>query len=144
MKTKQWQLPKPEKVDGEWEWVSIVRIGRSVPFGYRQDPDDGDILRPIPEELELFELAKKHLKQYSYREVAAWLSETSGRYISHVGLFKRVKNEQKRKDAASNYRFYAERYKEAAEKAKKLEQERLGARRRVSGDSSSDSEASSD
>ena len=143
MKTnKTWKLPKPQKVDGEWEWVPIVRIGRSVPFGYRQDPDDADIPQPIPEQLELFELAKKHLKQYSYREVAAWLSETSGRYLSHVGLYKRVKLEHKRKEAASIQRFYAQRYKEAAEKAEKLEEQRLGKRRRV--DDTSDSETRTD
>ena len=131
MKTKTWKLPKPEKVNGEWEWVPLVRVGRFLPFGYRQDLDDSDILIPIPEELELFEQAKKHLNQYSYREVSAWLSEVSGRYISHVGLFKRVKIEQKRKAAASIQRFYAERYKEAAEKAEKLENNRLGKRRPV-------------
>jgi hypothetical protein len=136
MKTKTWKLPKPEKVNGEWEWVPLVRVGRFLPFGYRQDPNDSDILLPIPEELELFEQAKRHLNQYSYREVAAWLSEVSGRYISHVGLFKRVKIEQKRKAAASIQRFYAERYKEAAEKAEKLENNRLGKRRPV-GESSS-------
>ena len=131
MKTKTWKLPKPEKVDGEWEWETIVRVGRFIPFWYRQDTNYCDILQPIPEELELFEQAKKHLKQYSYREVAAWLSETSGRYLSHVGLYKRVKLEHKRKKEASVQRFYAERYKEAAEKAEKLEGQRLGARSRV-------------
>ncbi len=131
MKTKTWKLPKPEKLDGEWKWESIVRVGRFIPFGYRQDTNDCDILQPIPEELELFEQAKNHLKQYSYREVAAWLSETSGRYLSHVGLYKRVKLEHKRKKEASVQRFYAERYKEAAEKAEKLEGQRLGARSRV-------------
>jgi hypothetical protein len=143
MKTKTWKLPKPEKVDGEWEWVPLVRIGRFIPFGYRQDPDDPDILQPIPEELELFEQAKKHLNQYSYREVAAWLSEVSGRSVSHVGLFKRVKIEQKRKTAASIQRFYAQRYKEAAEKAEKLESNRLGKRRPVA-DSSSAGQATAD
>jgi len=131
MKTKTWKLPKPEKVNGEWEWLPLVRIGRFLPFGYRQDPDDPDILLPVPEELELFEQAKKHLNQYSYREVSAWLSEVSGRYISHVGLFKRVKIEQKHKEATSIQRFYAERCKEAAEKAEKLENTRLGKRREV-------------
>lgn len=141
MKTKTWKLPKPEKVDGEWEWVPLVRVGRFIPFGYRQDPDDPDILQPIPEELELFEQAKKHLSQYSYREVAAWLSEVSGRSVSHVGLFKRVKIEQKRKTAAAIQHFYAQRYKEAAEKAEKLEANRLGKRRPVT-DSSSTSQSS--
>lgn len=143
MKTKTWQLPKPVKKKKTYEFVPVVRIGRIVPFGYRQDPEDDDILLPIPEELELFEEAKNHLKKYSYREVAAWLSQTSGRTISHVGLYKRVKLEQKRKSTASIYHFYAEKYKEAAEKAKKLEEQRLGARRDiVGGEDSSDSEAS--
>ena len=143
MKTKTWKLPKPEKVGGEWEWVPLVRVGRFLPFGYGQDPSDADILLPVPEELELFEQAKKHLGQYSYREVSAWLSETSGRYISHVGLFKRVKIEQKRKAATSIQRFYAEKYKEAAEKAEKLESNRLGKRQPV-GESSSPGKASTD
>ena len=92
MKTNRtWKLPKPVEVDGEYEWQPVVRVGRHVPFGYRQDPNDCDILLPIPKELELFEKAKKFIKQYSYREVAAWLSTQSERYISHVGLYKRVK-----------------------------------------------------
>jgi len=52
----------------------------------------------------LLEKAKKYLRQYSYRDVAAWLSEQSDRYISHVGLMKRVKIEQKRKREAANQR----------------------------------------
>jgi len=122
MKTnKTWTLPKPDFVDGEYVWKPVVRLGSHVPFGYRQDPDDRDILLPIPEELELFELAKKHLKRYSYREVSAWLSTQSGRYISHVGLYKRVKLERKRKTEAATQRYLAQRYKEALEKAERLE-----------------------
>ena len=127
MKTnKTWTLPKPDFVDGEYVWKPVVRLGSVVPFGYRQDPEDCDILLPIPEELELFELAKKHLKRYSYREVAAWLSTQSGRYISHVGLYKRVKLERKRKTEAATQRYLAQRYKEALEKAERLEGRLLG------------------
>ena len=133
MKTNRtWKLPKPVEVDGEYEWQPVVRVGRHVPFGYRQDPNDCDILLPIPEELELFEKAKKFIKQYSYREVAAWLSTQSGKYISHVGLYKRVKIEQQRKNEASTQRYLAQRYKEALQKAEKLETQRLGYRERVS------------
>ena len=133
MKTNRtWKLPKPVEVDGEYEWQPVVRVGRHVPFGYRQDPDDCDILLPISEELELFEKAKKFIKQYSYREVAAWLSTQSGKYISHVGLYKRVKIEQQRKNEASTQRYLAQRYKEALQKAEKLETQRLGYRERVS------------
>jgi len=124
---KVWTLPAP-KLNEKFEWRKVVRVGRLVPFGYRQDPDDCDILLPIPEELDLLEEGKKYLKQYSYRDVAAWLSEESGRYISHVGLMKRVQIERKRQREAANQRQLAEKYKKALEKAKKLEEERLGGR----------------
>ena len=133
-----WKLPEPEIVDGEYEWLSVVRVGRVVPFGYRQDPEDDDILLPTPVELEALEEAKKYLKQYSYRDVANWLSEKSGRYISHVGLMKRVKLERKRKAEALTQRYYAERYTDAAAKAETLERKRIGARASTS---SSESEA---
>ena len=138
---KTWKLPKPEMVGNEYEWLPVVRVGRIIPFGYRQDPEDNDILLPIPEELETLEEAKKFLKQYSYRDVANWLSEKSGRYISHVGLMKRVKLERQRKAEASTQRYYAERYKEAAAKAEILERNRIGARDQ---DGSSSSEARAD
>ena len=138
---KTWKLPEPELVNGEYEWLSVVRVGRVLLFGYRQDPEDDDILLPIPEELEALEEAKKYLKQYSYRDVDNWISEKSGRYISHVGLMKRVKLERKRKAEASTQRYYAERYKEAAEKAETLERNRIGARASTS---SSETEARAD
>ena len=128
MKTdKDWKLPMPEETDEGFNWQPVVRIGRTVPFGYEKDLTDLDILQPVVEELELLERAKKYLKQYSYRDVANWLSEQSGRYISHVGLMKRVKLEQKRKRQASNQRYLAERYKEALQKAEKLEAKIAGA-----------------
>ena len=128
MKTdKDWKLTMTEETDEGFNWQPVVRIGRTVPFGYEKDPTDLDILQPVVEELELLERAKKYLKQYSYRDVANWLSEQSGRYISHVGLMKRVKLEQKRKRQASNQRYLAERYKEALQKAERLE-ERIGGR----------------
>ena len=127
MKTnKTWKLPKPVEIGGKYEWKPVVRVGTHVPFGYKQDPDDQDILLPIPEELELFEKAKKFLKQYSYREVANWLSTQSGRYISHVGLYKRVKIEQQRKTEAATQRYLAQRYEEALKKAERLEGRLLG------------------
>jgi hypothetical protein len=72
-----WFLPKA--IEGEW--YPVVRVGRHVPFGYEQDPDDGMILLPIQSELELLEKAKKYLAEYSLRLVAQWLSQESGRYM---------------------------------------------------------------
>ena len=126
--TKNWKLPVPEETEDGFDWQPVVRVGRVIPFGYKQDPEDKDILLPIVEELNLLEKAKKYLRQYSYRDVANWLSEQSGRYISYVGLRHRVKLEEKRKREASNKRYLAERYKEALEKAEKIEATRFGAR----------------
>lgn len=128
--TCDWKLPLPDEVEDEYIWHPVVRIGRQIPWGYEQDPEDEDILLPIPDELELMEQAKKFLKQYSYRQVAAWLSEQSGKPISHVGLYNRVKLEYKRKTEAANQRYFAERYKKALEKAEKLEKQRIGAKTR--------------
>jgi len=118
-----WQIPLQGKLG---EWYPVIRVGRHVPFGYEQDKEDDMLLIPIPEELELLEKAKKFLKDYSVRQVAKWLSDQSGRNISHVGLYKRVRMEEKRRRASSNYRQYAKKYKEAARKSQKIEEERLG------------------
>ena len=125
-KSQNWFLPKQGE---EGEWYPLIRIGRHVPFGYSQDPDDIDLLLPIPAELELLEQAKRYLAEYSLRLVARWLSEQSGRYISHVGLKKRVNIEERRRRQADAHREYAKRYKEASAKAEKLDKARLGGRR---------------
>jgi hypothetical protein len=140
----EWKLPKPIDHGDHYEWKPVVRVGRQVPFGYVEDSTDRDILIPITKELELLEQAKKHLKRYSYRAVAAWLSEQSGRAISHVGLYKRIKLEYKRKTEAATQRYFAQRYKEATEKAEKLEARVGGASTRGKADSPSPTETPED
>ena len=121
-----WELPKPFKGE-EKEWHVIARVSlRQVPFGYRVHPENDRLLEPIPEELEALELAKRHLKQYSYREVAIWFSKTTGRYLSHLGLHQRIKVEQKRKKSAAIKRKLTQRLKEALSQIEKLEQGRVG------------------
>lgn len=121
-----WELPKPFK-GKQKEWHVIARVTlRQVPFGYRIHPEDDNLLEPISEELEALELAKRHLKQYSYREVAQWLSKTTGRYISHMGLHKRVKVEQRRKTSAAIKRKLARRLQETLTQIEKLEEGRVG------------------
>jgi len=117
---KDWELPAPPEPDDPEGWKPVVRLGRFIPFGYSQREDDPDILEPIPAELVLLEKAKTLIKSYSYREVAQWLSNESGRTISHEGLRKRIKIESQRKRDITNYEFYAERAKEASRKAKEL------------------------
>ena len=123
----QWKLPQPTDIKEENEWVQIPRIARTVPFGYKQNEEDPDILDPIPTELDLFEKARVYTNQYSYREVANWLSTNSGRYISHVGLRKRLSNERQRKNQAKSLRQWAEYAEKAIAKAQKIEAQRTGA-----------------
>ena len=71
------------------EKTKILRKSRVIPFGYSVD-ETGKLLIPIPSELDALEEAKKYLKTCSYREVAKWLHRKTNRYISYVGLKKRV------------------------------------------------------
>ena len=124
----KWKLPQPTDIKEENEWAQIPRIARTVPFGYKQNEEDPDILDPIPTELDLLEKARAYTNQYSYREVANWLSANTGRYISHVGLRKRLQNERQRKNQAKSLRQWAEYAEKAIAKAKTIEAERTGAK----------------
>ena len=119
-----WTLPKPD-IEVK-EWSRIPRVARTVPFGYKEDPDDVDFLLPIKEELDALEQAKQHLKQYSYREVALWLSKETGRYISHMGLKKRIDIERRRKKSTTIKRELTRRLEKAIKEIEKIETERTG------------------
>ena len=125
----KWKLPQPTDIKEENEWTPIPRIARTVPFGYKQDDEDPDILQPIKLELDLLEKARSYVNQYSYREVSNWLSTNTGRYISHVGLRKRLDNERQRKNKAASIRKWAEYAEKAIAKAKEIEEARTGASR---------------
>ena len=125
----QWKLPQPTDLKEEKEWATIPRIARTIPFGYVVDEHDPDVLQPVKVELDLLEKAREYIKQYSYREVANWLTKNSGREISHVGLMKRLKNERQRKNKATSLRRWAEYAEKAIHKAKEIEESRLGAKR---------------
>jgi hypothetical protein len=124
----QWKLPQPTDLQEDNEWVPIPRVARTIPFGYELDPEDDGILLPIDNELDMLVKAKKYLKQYSYREVANWLTRNTGRTISHVGLKKRLDNERRRKNKAGSLRRWADYAKKAVAKAEKIERNRIGAK----------------
>jgi hypothetical protein len=65
---------------------------RTIPFGFKLS-EDTYYLELIESELEALEKAKEYLKTCSLREVAIWLTKKTGRYISYVGLRKRVKRD---------------------------------------------------
>ena len=123
-----WKLPQPTDLKDETEWIQIPRIARTVPFGYVLNDNDSELLDPIKNELDKLELARQHIKQYSYRQVANWLSKETGRYISHIGLTKRLDNEQHRKNKARSIRKWAEYAEKAISKAKEIEEKRTGAK----------------
>ena len=77
----------------------------------------------------LTEKAKDYLKQYSYREVANWLTKQTDRSISHMGLKKRIDSEQSHKRRSATLREWARRYEAAISKAEAIERSRLGARK---------------
>ena len=124
----RWKLPQPTDIKEDNEWVAIPKISRTIPFGYEVDAKDNGILNPIPDQLDKLEIAKRYLKQYSYREVSQWLTRNTGRYISHVGLRKRVANERQRKNQVRSIRKWAEYAEKAIAKAKEIETQRTGAK----------------
>ena len=123
-----WKLPQPTDLKDDNEWMPIPRIARTIPFGYELDPEDINLLKPVKIELDLLEQARRYVKQYSYRQVANWLSKNSGRDISHVGLMKRLKNERKRQNQAISLRRWADYAQKAIQKAEKIEEARTGAK----------------
>lgn len=125
----KWILPQPENTIADEDFLSIPRIARTIPFGYKEDPEDTDMLLPVPRELRALEKAKDYLKQYSYREVANWLTKQTDRSISHMGLKKRIDSEQSHKRRSATLREWARRYEAAISKAEALERSRLGARK---------------
>ena len=127
----RFKLPQPVDIQEENEWLPIPKVARTVPFGYKVNEEDPDILDPIPDELNKLQQAKKYLSQYSYREVANWLSTNTGRSISQVGLMKRLTNEQRHKKQATSLRNWADYAKKAIAKAEKIESQRTGARKKV-------------
>ena len=124
----KWKLPQPTDLKDEDEKRQIPRIARTIPFGYVINKEDSELLDPVPYELEALELARKHVKQFSYREVANWLTTKTGRDISHVGLRKRLMHEQQRKNKARTLRKWSEYAQKAIQKAKTIEESRIGAK----------------
>ena len=119
------KMPDPVGLKDDSEWLEIPKISRTVPFGYKVHEQDENILVPIIEELEALELAKDYLKEYYYREVAGWLSDRTGREISHIGLRKRIQKEKQRKSKATTYKAWLKNYQKALEKLEEIESKRL-------------------
>ena len=124
----KWKLPQPTDLKEDNQWTQIPRIARTIPFGYVQSLNDPDVLDPVVLELDKLEMARNYVKQYSYREVANWLSKQTERYISHVGLRKRLQHERQRKNTARSLRKWADYAEKAINTIKKIAEGRTGAK----------------
>ena len=69
--------------------TKIKKKAKTIPFGFKS-AEDPAYLEPVQEELDALQQAEKYLKTCSLRETASWLHRKTGRYISHVGLKKRI------------------------------------------------------
>ena len=108
------------------KWKSIPKLSPHVPFGY-VDAGRGDgVLDPVPYELETLAQAKIHLRRFSSRNVAAWVTEVTGRKISHTGLIKRLKNERSRQRKIETAKSWARRYAECIAQAEEFEESLKG------------------
>jgi hypothetical protein len=116
----QWLLPQPVE---RTEYVKIPRLkkGMLIPFGYVVEDADADWYVPVPKELDALKIAEKYCKQYTYEQVALWLTKQTGRSITGDGLRKRLRDERRRKHKYNFYVALASRYKTALEKAKGFE-----------------------
>lgn len=125
---KVWDLPKPAKTpDGKsWIFSEIPRKGSFIPWGYDLNPNDTSILTPNIEQLETLEEAKKHLRRYSYRKVADWLTAKTGRKITAQGLKYRLDREYRLKGAIAWADFQRKKAQEYAEKAEALARRTIG------------------
>ena len=82
---------------------TFTRRNPTIPFGYKYvDPEDakpgpykyGKKIEEVPLELTALQRVFDYHKtgDYSLRELSDWLLEATGRYLSHVGLHKRLKS----------------------------------------------------
>ena len=76
------------------KYYSYKRSSRTIPFGYKVDKT-GKVLIPIESQLDALNYIKKKLTTNSYRTCAKILYEKTGRYISYVGLIRRIISDDK-------------------------------------------------
>jgi hypothetical protein len=69
---------------------SMRRTSSTIPFGYKLNEDNPELLDAIPEQLEMLDKILPLIKDktLSLREGSLWLTHETGRSISHMGLKK--------------------------------------------------------
>ena len=69
------------------------RSSITIPFGYELD-EDNRTLKPIPEQLETLKTVASMVQQkaLSLREGSLWVTQKTGRTLSHMGLKNIIEN----------------------------------------------------
>jgi hypothetical protein len=69
---------------------NIRRSSSTIPFGYKLNDSNNQMLEPVQEELDMLDkvLPLIREKTLSLREGSMWLTHETGRSISHMGLKK--------------------------------------------------------
>lgn len=69
---------------------NMRRTSSTIPFGYKLNEDNSELLDAIPEELQALDKILPLIKNktLSLREGSLWLTHETGRSISHMGLKK--------------------------------------------------------
>jgi hypothetical protein len=78
------------------------KISRIIPFGYEK-VNGKNLLRPVKDQLTHLSTAKSLYKNgsSSLRRASQWLTDNTGRYISHVGLRKIINKEKLKNNKAT-------------------------------------------
>jgi len=82
--------------------IEKKKISRIIPFGYEK-VNGKDLIRPIKDQLNHLDTAKNLYKNgdTSLRRASQWLTNNTGRYISHVGLRKIINKEKLKNNKAT-------------------------------------------
>ena len=66
------------------------RSGSTIPYGYKLDDSNTELLTPVTNELDALDKVLPMIrdKTLSLREGSMWLESTTGRKLSHMGLKK--------------------------------------------------------
>ena len=69
---------------------NMRRTSSTIPFGYKLNEDNTELLETIPEQLEALDKIIPMIKNktMSLRDGSMWLTHETGRSISHMGLKK--------------------------------------------------------
>ena len=104
-----WILPQPPKTE---EYIQIPRFkfNSNVPFGYKVNPENEDVLEPVKHELDALAQALIYLKTYPATKVAAWLTTTTGRSITPSVLLRRVRKELSYRHKVAFYKRLADKF----------------------------------